>query len=240
MRLITSTDDLANACADLATHDFVAVDTEFMRESTFWPELCLIQLAAPGIELMVDPMAKGLDLKPFWGLMADERVVKVFHAARQDIEIVYTEAGHVPRPCSTPRSRPWSAASARASATSIWSSASRARTSTSHRASPTGAGVRFSEKQLIYALGDVTHLRDVYRHLASELDKSGRASWLDEEMADTHRPRAPTSSHLRSSWQRLKLRVKNRKALAVLMELAAWRETPGAGAGRAAPAHPAR
>ena len=74
MRLITSTTDLTTACSDLAVHDFVAVDTEFMRESTFWPELCLIQLAAPGVELMVDPMAKGLDLKPFWQLMADERV----------------------------------------------------------------------------------------------------------------------------------------------------------------------
>ena len=98
MRVITTTSELAEACSVLAASDFVAVDTEFMREQTFWPHLCLIQLAGPGAELIVDPLAPDIDLAPFWELMANERVVKVFHAARQDIEIVVAETGRVPHP----------------------------------------------------------------------------------------------------------------------------------------------
>ena len=98
MRIVTSSDDLTPACQRLSTSDFVAVDTEFMREQTFWPQLCLIQLASPDDALIVDPMAPGLDLSPFWELMGNESVVKVFHAARQDIEIVYARAGLVPHP----------------------------------------------------------------------------------------------------------------------------------------------
>ena len=96
MRVITSTAELDQACRELAQAAYVAVDTEFMREQTFWPELCLVQLAGPTAEVIVDPMAKGIDLAPFWSLMGDTSTVKVFHAARQDIEIVYTEAGIVP------------------------------------------------------------------------------------------------------------------------------------------------
>ena len=223
MRLITSTPDLAQACTDLAAHDFVAVDTEFMRESTFWPELCLIQLAAPGIELMVDPQAKGLDLTPFWGLMANERVVKVFHAARQDIEIVFTKAGHVPRPVFDTQ--------VAAMVCGFGDSISYVNLVKRITGADLDKSSRFTdwsrrpltEKQLVYALGDVTHLRDVYRHLASELDKTGRASWLDEEMSILTNS-ATYEQTPETAWQRLKLRVKNRKALAVLMELAAWRE----------------
>ena len=118
MRIVSSSEDLTQACRRLSTSDYVAVDTEFMRESTFWPQLCLIQIAWPEEAMIIDPMAPGLDLKPFWELMANERVVKVFHAARQDIEIVYARPALVPHPCSTRRWRPWCAASARASATS--------------------------------------------------------------------------------------------------------------------------
>lgn len=223
MRLITSTDDLSKACSELAVHDFVAVDTEFMRESTFWPELCLIQLAAPGVELMVDPMAPGLDLKPFWALMADERIVKVFHAARQDIEIVYTEAGHVPKPVFDTQ--------VAAMVCGFGESISYVNLVKRITGADLDKSSRFtdwsrrplSDKQLVYALGDVTHLRDVYRHLAAELEKTGRASWLDEEMSILTDP-ATYEQSPEMAWQRLKLRVKNRKALAVLMELAIWRE----------------
>ena len=98
MTVVATTEALAAACQRLAGHDFVAVDTEFMRESTFWPKLCLIQLAGPEDEFIVDPLARGIDLQPFYQLMADTRVVKVFHAARQDVEIVYIQAKTIPKP----------------------------------------------------------------------------------------------------------------------------------------------
>ena len=98
MQVITSTDDLAEACAKLAAKPYLTIDTEFMRESTFWPKLCLIQMAGEGIEAIVDPLADGIKLDPFYALMADETVVKVFHAARQDVEIVHHQAGIVPHP----------------------------------------------------------------------------------------------------------------------------------------------
>src|ERR1700741_3735778 len=98
MRLITTTKDLSEFCERLAQHDFATVDTEFIREQTFWPKLCLIQLAGPGLEAIVDPLEPGIDLAPFYRLMADEKVVKVFHAARQDLEIVWTQARLMPHP----------------------------------------------------------------------------------------------------------------------------------------------
>ena len=113
MHLITRTEELAEACAQLAKAPFVALDTEFMREQTFWPKLCLIQMAGEGTEVLVDSLAPSLDLKPFFDLMVNERVLKVFHSGRQDIEIVHHLAGVIPTRSSIPRSRPWSAASAR-------------------------------------------------------------------------------------------------------------------------------
>src|SRR5690349_3785605 len=98
MRVITSTAELSDLCSQLSSHDYVAVDTEFMREQTFWPDLCLVQVAGPDTEAIIDPLAPGLDLKPFYDLMGSQEVVKVFHAARQDIEIVFSEAGFVPKP----------------------------------------------------------------------------------------------------------------------------------------------
>ena len=122
MNVITKTSDLAALCARLATHPFVAVDTEFMRETTFWPKLCLIQLAGPEDAACVDPLAPGLDLKPLYALMADARVLKVFHAARQDVEIVYTMGRIIPHPLFDTQVAAMCAASVRASPTSIWSS----------------------------------------------------------------------------------------------------------------------
>ena len=223
MRLITSTPDLETACSQLAAHDFVAVDTEFMRESTFWPELCLIQLAGPDLEVMVDPLAKGLDLKPFYGLMFDERVVKVFHAARQDIEIVHAQAGHVPKPVFDTQIA--------AMVCGFGDSISYVNLVKRVTGKDLDKSSRFtdwsrrplSEKQLVYALGDVTHLRDVYKALDAELKSSDRAFWLDEEMSTITDPKT-YEQHPDTAWQRLKLKVRSRRALAVLMELAAWRE----------------
>lgn len=223
MRVITTTKDLAATLARLAEADFVAVDTEFMREQTFWPKLCLIQLAGPEDEIIVDPLAPGLDLKPFFALMNDERVLKVFHAARQDVEIVFAASGQIPHPvfdtqvaamvCGFGESVSY--VNLVKTVTGVSLDKSSRFTDWSRRP--------LSEKQLTYALGDVTHLRLIHDYLAAELEATGRASWLTEEMAVLTDPATYTLDP-EDAWKRLKLRVKNRKALAVLMELAAWRE----------------
>jgi ribonuclease D len=223
MRIVTTSQDLTSACQRLSDSDFVAVDTEFMREQTFWPQLCLVQLASPEDALVLDPMAPGLDLAPFWSLMANESVAKVFHAARQDIEIVFAKTGLVPRPVFDTQIAAMVCGFGESIAyvnlvkkvTGVDLDKSSRFTDWSRRP--------LSDKQLSYALADVTHLRDVYRHLKSEIDASGRADWLDEEMG-VLTDRKTYEQHPDEAWQRLKLRVKNRKALAVLMELAAWRE----------------
>lgn len=223
MRVITSTSALSDTCSRLATGDYVAVDTEFMREQTFWPDLCLIQLAGPSEEVIVDPLAPGIDLKPFYDLMADTRVVKVFHAARQDIEIVYSEAGLIPAPVFDTQIA--------AMVCGFGESVSYVNLVKKITGRDLDKSSRFtdwsrrplSEKQLTYAIGDVTHLRDIYTHLKSELEISNRETWLDEEMAELTAP-STYESHPENAWQRLKMRVKNRKSLAVLIELAAWRE----------------
>jgi ribonuclease D len=223
MRVITTTDHLAQAVQELSAHPFVAVDTEFLREQTFWPELCLVQLAAPGIELIVDPLAPGIDLKPFYDLMANTAVMKVFHAARQDIEIVYAEADLIPSPVFDTQ--------VAAMVCGFGESVSYVNLVKKVTGKDLDKSSRFtdwsrrplSEKQLVYALGDVTHLRDIYLHLKSELEASNRASWLSEEMDELTDTKTYESAP-DDAWRRLKLRVKNRKALAVLMELAAWRE----------------
>lgn len=223
MQVISSTQDLADLCSKLAAHDYVTVDTEFLREQTFWPKLCLIQLAAPDIEAIVDPLVPGLQLDPLWKLMADETTVKVFHAARQDLEIVWTLAGLLPHPIFDTQ--------VAAMVCGFGDSVSYGNLVKKVAGNDIDKSSRFtdwsrrplSEKQLVYALGDVTHLRQVYAYLKEQLDKSGRHAWVDEEMAVLTTP-ATYQTHPEDAWKRLKLRVKNRKALAVLMELAAWRE----------------
>jgi ribonuclease D len=223
MHVITSTSALSETCSRLAAGDYVTVDTEFMREQTFWPDLCLIQLAGPGEEAIVDPLASGIDLAPFYRLMADPGVVKVFHAARQDVEIVYSEAGLIPTPIFDTQ--------VAAMVCGFGESVSYVNLVKKVTGRDLDKSSRFtdwsrrplSEKQLVYALGDVTHLRDIYIHLKTELEATHRESWLDEEMAELTAP-STYESHPENAWQRLKMRVKNRKALAVLIELAAWRE----------------
>jgi ribonuclease D len=223
MKLISTTSELSEACAALARHDYVAVDTEFMRETTFWPKLCLIQLAGPGDALIVDPLADGIDLAPFYALMADERVVKVFHAARQDVEIVHVQAGIIPHPIFDTQV----AAMVCGFGDSI-SYVNLVKRITGKDLDKTSrftdwARRPLSQKQLQYALGDVTHLCDIYEHLKADLAKTGRAHWLGEEMATLTDPKTYVT-HPEEAWKRLKLKVRNRRGLAVLMELAAWRE----------------
>jgi ribonuclease D len=223
MRVITSTADLQNACDELAKSSFVAVDTEFMRETTFWPILCLIQMASPDLEVIVDPLAPGIDLAPFHALMMNEAVVKVFHAARQDVEIVFAQTGKVPKPVFDTQvaamvcgfNESVSYVNLVKKVTGIDLDKSSRFTDWSRRPLTLG--------QLTYALGDVTHLRDVYKYLVAEMAAGKRTEWVAEEMAELMQ--VSTYQTLpEDAWKRLKLRVKNRKALAILIELAAWRE----------------
>ena len=223
MRLIQTTNDLSQLCERLAQHDFVTVDTEFIREQTFWPKLCLIQLAGPADEAIVDPLAPGIDLAPFYALMANDKVVKVFHAARQDLEIVWTQAHLMPQPIFDTQ--------VAAMVCGFGESVSYVNLVKQVTGRDLDKSSRFTdwarrpltEKQLTYALGDVTHLRDIYKRLKAELEATGRLGWLDEEMSDLTDVRI-YEARPEDAWRRLKLRVKNRKGLAVLIELAAWRE----------------
>jgi ribonuclease D len=223
MHLVTSTSDLAQICQRLVTAEFITVDTEFMREQTFWPELCLVQIASDTVEAVVDPLAAGIELAPFYELMANPGVTKVFHAARQDIEIMYSEAGLIPAPIFDTQ--------VAASVCGYGDSVSYVNLVKDITGQDIDKSSRFTDwsrrpltdKQLVYALGDVTHLRDVYRHLKTKLDATGRTSWLSEEMADLTHPET-YETRPEDAWKRLKMRTKNRKSFGVLIELAAWRE----------------
>jgi ribonuclease D len=223
MTVITTTAALADACRRMAQHAFVAVDTEFMRETTFWPKLCLIQLASPDEDLIVDPLAPGLSLDPFYALMANPRVEKVFHAARQDIEIVYVQAKTIPAPLfDTQVAAMVCGFGESISYVNLVKQVTGVDLDKSSRFTD-WARRPLSEKQLTYARGDVTHLRGVYAALKKELTVEGRESWLAEEMAILSDP-SSYRVEPEDAWRRLKLKVRGRKGLAVLIELAAWRE----------------
>ena len=223
MHVMTTTQELAAVCGRLAKAPYVAVDTEFVRETTFWPDLCLIQMAGGADECLVDPLAPGIDLKPFFELMANRAVVKVFHAARQDLEIIHLLSRVIPKPIFDTQIAAMvcgfgdSISFSNLVRNIVGDDIDKSSQFTDWRRRP------LSPKQLTYALSDVTQLRPVYEHLAAELAKTGRAGWLEEEMAALT-DAATYEQHPENAWQRLKLRVKSRKALGVLMEVAAWRE----------------
>jgi ribonuclease D len=223
MHLITRTEELAEACVRLGSTPFVAVDTEFMREQTFWPKLCLIQMAAEGTEVLVDSQAPDLDLTPFFDLMVNEKVVKVFHSARQDVEIVHHLARVIPHPIFDTQVAAMVCGFGEAVSYSML--VKRLLNLNLDKTSRFTDWSRrpLSDRQLTYALGDVQHLRDLYPKLRAQLDRSERASWLSEEMAVLTDP-ATYELHPEQAWKRLKMRIKTPKSLAVLMELAAWRE----------------
>jgi len=220
---ISTTEGLAGICRTLANAEFVTVDTEFMRESTYWPKLCLVQIAGPDAEAVIDPLAAGIDLKPFFDLMRDTNVIKVFHAARQDVEIVHNLAGIIPLPifdtqiaamvCGFGEAVSYGALVKRFLRRNLDKSSRF--TDWSRRP--------LSEKQLHYALGDVTYLRDIYLKLKERLESTNRASWLDEEMAQLTNPKNYATAP-EDAWRRLKLRARSPSELAVMIEVAAWRE----------------
>ncbi|MCB1383343.1 MAG: ribonuclease D [Notoacmeibacter sp.] len=223
MKLITTTAELETVVRDMSQADFVTVDTEFIRETTFWPELCLIQMATPDLAVLIDPLAKGMDLAPFFALMADESVVKVFHAARQDIEIMVNRGDLVPHPvfdtqvaamvCGFGDSVSYDQLVQKICNVQIDKSSR----FTDWRQRPLTA------KQLEYALADVTYLRDIYLHLKAELERENRAHWLNEEM-DVLTSRETYELHPDDAWKRLKMRVRKPVDLAVMQRVAAWRE----------------
>jgi ribonuclease D len=222
MRVIATTDELQDACQGLRRHEFVAVDTEFMREQTFWPKLCLIQLAGDDV-VLVDPLSPTLDLKPFYELMADERVVKVFHAARQDIEIIWNQARLIPQPIFDTQVAAMVCGFGEAVSYVNLVKQITGRDIDKTTRFTDWARRPLSERQVAYAAADVIFLKEIYRRLKAELETTGRAGWLDEEMAALTDERA-YESRPEDAWKRLKLKVRSRRGLAVLMELAAWRE----------------
>ncbi len=221
--MIDTTAALEEACRLLAQSDFITIDTEFLRETTFWPELCLIQMASPDHEYIVDPMAKGLDLKPFFELMANSAVVKVFHAARQDIEIIFHLGDLIPHPIFDTQ--------VAAMVCGFGDSVSYDQLVQKVKNVHIDKTSRFtdwsrrplSDKQLDYALADVTHLRDVYLKLKGQLEAEGRAGWLTEEMAILE-SRETYDLPPEQAWQRLKMRLRKPTELAVMQYVAAWRE----------------
>jgi ribonuclease D len=223
MDLVTSSSELAAICERLSHHPFVTVDTEFLRETTFWPKLCVVQMAGPDEAVIIDALAPGIDLSPLYKLMTNTGVVKVFHAARQDVEIFWNLAKTIPSPMFDTQV----AAMVLGYGDSISYDQLVQRT--------TGDAIdkssRFTDwsrrplspAQLTYAISDVTHLRDIYLKLKADLEKRGRLEWVSEEMKVLTSPETYKQEPA-NAWKRLKARVKKPRELAVLMEVAAWRE----------------
>ncbi len=221
---ITDTEALADFCRRLGGVDFITVDTEFMRTRTYWPQLCLVQVATPDEAATIDALAEGIDLGPLFDVMAAPGVIKVFHAARQDIEIFHNLTGAIPEPlfdtqvaamvCGFGESVGYETLASKLAHAKI--DKSMRFTDWSHRP--------LTEQQLHYALADVTHLRVAYEKLAQQLEESGRTPWLDEEMAILTNP-ATYITDPAVAWRRLKTRSSNPRFLAVLKEVAAWRES---------------
>jgi len=223
MQPITTTEELAAACGRLGRYPFITVDTEFLRETTYYPILCVIQIASSDEAVVIDAIAPGIDLGPFFELMHDEKVLKVFHAARQDIEICWHRAGKLPHPIFDTQ--------VAAMVLGYGDSISYDQLVQRITGDVLDKSSRFtdwtrrplSEAQLTYAVSDVTHLRDVYRALSADLEKRGRSEWVSAEMDVLTSPETYRADP-ENAWQRLKSRVRKPKELAVLIEVAAWRE----------------
>jgi len=223
MQTITDTDTLAAFCSRMSAAPYVTVDTEFMRESTFFPKLCLVQVAGPDEAAAIDPLSEGMDLAPFLDLLRNRDVIKVFHAARQDLEIFLNLMGEIPAPIyDTQVAAMVCGFGEQASYETLCAKLAKANIDKSSRFTDWSRRP-LSERQLSYALSDVTHLRTVYQKLESRIARTGRASWVAEELAllsdvSTYVVDPP------EAWRRIKTRTNNPRFLAVLRELAAWRE----------------
>ena len=222
--LITTTEALADLCSRLAQADFVTVDTEFMRENTYWPELCLVQIADTEEAAAIDPLAPGLDLKPLWDLLTDnEDVLKVFHAGGQDVEIVYNFTGRTPHPIFDTQIAMMAVSQSEqigySNLVESWLGIT------------VDKGARFTDwsrrpltdRQIDYAIGDVTHLAKIFPKLLARLRKTGRGEWLDQEMEKLADPENYRNDPAHS-WERIKSPGRNPAVLGRLKAIAAWRE----------------
>ena len=228
MKTLTTTEELAAFCAQAATYEYVTVDTEFLRERTYYSKLCLVQLAMPGEgdegAVLVDPLAPGISLEPLYDLFRDTSVVKVFHAARQDIEIFYVDAGVIPDPlfdtqvaamvCGFGDQAGYETLVKRI----VKQSLDKSSRFTDWSRRP------LSEAQKKYALGDVTHLRVIYEFLAKQLEKQDRQKWVTEELRILTNPETYITRP-EDAWKRVKTRNSSGKFLAIVRELARFRET---------------
>ncbi len=220
---ITTSEDLAALCARLETEAFVTVDTEFMRERTYYPELCLVQLAGSGDVAVVDAQVKGLDLAPLGRLLAKPDVVKVFHACRQDVEIFLLMFDAVPANLfDTQVAAMVAGFGDQVGYDSLVSSLTGGHIDKAHRFSDWSARP-LTKAQIDYAAADVTHLRVVYEKLLAKLAAEGRLDWVGQEMAALADPNTYRVDPARA-WERLKLRTGNRRQLALIQAIAAWRE----------------
>ena len=223
MTLIAENPALADFCQRQRQAEFIAIDTEFMRDKTYWPQLCLVQIAGPQEAAAIDSLAPGLDLAPLHDLMADIKVTKVFHAARQDVEIFFHLTGRIPTPLvDTQVAAMVCGFGDSVSYENLTAKLAGARIDKSSRFTD-WAQRPLTDRQLQYALSDVTHLRPAYEHLARRLAKTGRSEWVAEEMAVLT---SPSTYRLEPSeaWRRIKFRNDKPRALAILREIAAWRE----------------
>lgn len=223
MSLITESRELAEICQNFARFPFVTVDTEFLRETTFWPKVCVIQLACDEQAVAIDALAEDLDLSPFFELMADPNVVKVFHAARQDLEIVWHLAKMVPSPLfDTQIAAMVCGYGDQIAYGELTQSICKIALDKSSRFTDWSRRP-LSEAQVSYAIADVTYLRDIYKNLRQRLEKTGRLHWLADEMATLCNP-ATYEQRPDRAWERYAHRARKPRDLAVLMELTAWRE----------------
>ena len=221
--LISTTDALNALCARMHQEAFVTVDTEFMRERTYWPELCLVQIAGEHEVAVIDAEAEGIDLSALGTLFADEAVIKVFHAARQDIEIFVLRFGDVPRPMfDTQVAAMVAGFGDQVGYDALVSALTGGSIDKAHRFSDWSVRP-LSPAQIAYAAADVTHLRDVYLRLSQRLEKENRLTWVAEEMAILNNP-ATYRTDPETAWERLRPRTSNRRLLYCLKEVAAWRE----------------
>ena len=223
--LISSTDDLAALVTRMKGHDFVAVDTEFMRENTYWPDLCLLQIASPDEAAAIDPKADGLDMEPLLDLMVNnDEVLKVFHAGGQDLEIIHNLTGDVPSPLFDTQIA--------AMALGYGEQIGYSNLVESVLGHNLDKGARFTDwsrrpldkRQIDYAIADVTHLATIFPKLVNKLVKTGRGAWLDEEMDRLADPSSFAFAP-EDAWKRLKLPSRNPAVLGRLKALAGWRET---------------
>ena len=223
MTLLSTTAEVAALCTELAREPYVAVDTEFMRDRTYWPKLCLVQLAGAKRHAAIDPLATGIDLAPLFALMANPQVLKVFHAARQDIEVFHRLTGEVPTPLfDTQLAAMVCGYGEEVGYETLVSQIAKGRVDKSSRFTDWSRRP-LSAQQLAYALGDVIHLRVIYERLRRQLEQTGRSDWVAQELADLTDP-ATYRQPLGEAWKRIKVRSRDPRFLAVLRALATWRE----------------